>query len=143
VRTVFADTSYLIALFNPKDEHHAVAVRLVEELSPFHLLTSEAVLTEFLNDFSARGAALRSRATQCVEQLRRNGTPNARAATVVPQTPAIFAEAFSIYRDRPDQSWSLTDCTSYRIMAQWGVHEALTHDRHFEQMGFRALLRAR
>lgn len=40
-----------------------------------------------------------------------------------------------------DKGWSLTDCASCLIMNADSINEALTHDRHFEQMGFRALLR--
>jgi len=43
--------------------------------------------------------------------------------------------------ERPDQSWSLTDCASCLIMREQGIQEALAHDKHFEQMGFKALLR--
>ena len=38
-------------------------------------------------------------------------------------------------------SWSLTDCTSFVIMEQMEISEALTPDRHFEQAGFVALYR--
>jgi uncharacterized protein len=40
-----------------------------------------------------------------------------------------------------DKSWSFTDCGSFLIMHDEGLTSALTHDRHFEQAGFRALLR--
>jgi predicted nucleic acid-binding protein len=45
---------------------------------------------------------------------------------------AVFADA---------GYWSLTDCASFVIMDQRQIAEALTHDRHFEQRGYRALLR--
>jgi predicted nucleic acid-binding protein len=46
-----------------------------------------------------------------------------------------------LFARRPDKSWSLTDCISFVVMADRGLTEALTGDRHFEQAGFRALLR--
>jgi predicted nucleic acid-binding protein len=60
---------------------------------------------------------------------------------VVPQTPELFRDALALYGDRVDQSWSLTDCASFLIMEQRQITEALTHDRHFEQRGYSALLR--
>jgi uncharacterized protein len=60
---------------------------------------------------------------------------------LVPQSTELFREAFALYRARPDKDWSLTDCASFLIMEHHGIEEALTHDRHFEQRGFRALLR--
>lgn len=41
---------------------------------------------------------------------------------------------------RPDKDWSLTDCTSFVVMQDAGINEALTGDRHFEQAGFKTLL---
>lgn len=45
-----------------------------------------------------------------------------------------------LYRARPDKEWSLTDCTSFVVMNECGLTDALTGDRHFEQAGFKALL---
>lgn len=45
-----------------------------------------------------------------------------------------------LYRQRQDKEWSLTDCISFVVMADHGLTEALTADRHFEQAGFTVLL---
>jgi predicted nucleic acid-binding protein len=136
VRVVFADTGYWIAVSNPRDSLHAQARELSRALRPVHIVTSEMVLTEYLNDFSRRGEFLRRASTTLTEQLRNN--PN---ATIVPQTTAQFWAAVSFYAARGDKTWSLTDCASLRLMQQYGLREALTHDRNFEQAGFKALLR--
>lgn len=60
---------------------------------------------------------------------------------VVPFSSQLFQDALSLYGKRSDQSWSLTDCASFLIMDRRRVTEALTSDRHFEQNGYRALLR--
>jgi predicted nucleic acid-binding protein len=36
----------------------------------------------------------------------------------------------------------LIDCVSFVVMEERGMMDALTADEHFEQAGFRALLRA-
>jgi len=46
-----------------------------------------------------------------------------------------------LYWQRPDKGYSLTDCISTQSMRQRGITAALTNDRHFEQEGFRALVR--
>ncbi len=60
---------------------------------------------------------------------------------IVPFQDAPFSEALRLYRERGDQSWSLTDCSSFALMKRSEITAALTYDRHFEQAGFRALLR--
>jgi len=45
-----------------------------------------------------------------------------------------------LFRNRPDKAWSLADCTSFVVMADHHLAEALTCDPHFAQAGFRALL---
>jgi predicted nucleic acid-binding protein len=37
-------------------------------------------------------------------------------------------------------AWSLTDCTSFLVMRDAGLTDALTTDEHFRQAGFRAVL---
>jgi uncharacterized protein len=48
----------------------------------------------------------------------------------------VFADT-----SRPDKDWSLTDCVSFVVLTQNQLVEALTADQHFEQAGFKALLR--
>lgn len=136
MRALFADTGYLVALANPEDFLHEKAKQFASSLDSARIVTSEMVLTEVLNYFSERGTSLRQAAIRLIERLRANPT-----ASIVPQTSAQFQEAFFLYASRTDKSWSHTDCASFQIMEREGIAEALTHDRHFEQSGFRALLR--
>jgi predicted nucleic acid-binding protein len=58
----------------------------------------------------------------------------------VPIGEPLFAAGLSLYQERLDKNWSLTDCLSFAVMAQHGLTEALTGDHHFSQAGFAALL---
>lgn len=53
----------------------------------------------------------------------------------------LWRRGLGLYAARPDKAWSLTDCISFVVMTDRGLTEALTGDHHFEQAGFRALLR--
>ncbi|HSI32566.1 MAG: type II toxin-antitoxin system VapC family toxin [Phycisphaerae bacterium] len=64
-----------------------------------------------------------------------------RGVTIVPADPATFDEALDLFEARPDKRWSFVDCTSFVVMARMKLADALTTDHHFEQAGFRALLR--
>lgn len=62
---------------------------------------------------------------------------------IVPQTDGQFAAALTLYAQRPDKEWGITDCASFLIMQERGIVEALAHDDHFQQAGFIPLLRDR
>jgi hypothetical protein len=64
-----------------------------------------------------------------------------RTVQIVPQTSTSFLSGLSLYRARLDKGYSLTDCISMQTMRQEGIADVLTNDVHFEQEGFRALLR--
>ena len=136
MKTVFADTGYWIALLDPQDTLRSKAINLSITFTQVQIYTSEMVLTEILNHFSKRGNFLRYAAANFIESLQENPT-----ITIAPQTDSIFQQALILYKQRPDHAWSHTDCSSFCIMQQQNILEALAYDKHFEQAGFIALLR--
>jgi predicted nucleic acid-binding protein len=71
-----------------------------------------------------------------IENLR-----SAEEIQIVPASAELFNRALVLFTSRPDKEWSLTDCTSFVVMQEHGMTEALTADHHFEQAGFVALLK--
>ncbi len=137
MRVVFAEASYWIALINPRDRRHTNAVRAGAALGfDYRVVTSEMVLVETLNTLAGLGSHLRSSGVRMIQEI----TDDERSESVA-QTPELFRRALALYRDRPDKAWSLTDCASFVIMEERRITDALTHDRHFEQGGYRTLLR--
>jgi predicted nucleic acid-binding protein len=61
--------------------------------------------------------------------------------TIVPASQDLFERGVRFYAERADKGWSLTDCISFVVMQEHGLTDALTGDHHFEQAGFRILLR--
>ena len=70
MNTVFADAGYWIALFNPRDQLHAKAISVSTTLQGRSIVTSQMVLTEFLNHYAALGQPFRQRAVQVVRSLQ-------------------------------------------------------------------------
>ncbi len=133
----FADTFYWAALTHPADRYHPLALVFAGDFERSgRILTSEDVLAEYLNMFSTKGAYWRERAVSVVENLR--ALPHVE---IVPLSSRGFVSGLELYAARPDKRYSLTDCISMQIMRREGVADVLTHDRHFEQEGFRALFR--
>lgn len=136
MRLVFADTGYWIALLYPRDDLHEKAIELSKRIQPAHIVTSEMVLVEVLNDVSKRGEYFRVKAVALIKRLKES--PN---IVIIPQMGRSFEAAFSLYQKRTDKDWSLTDCLSFVLMNEYGIVEALAYDKHFVQAGFVALLR--
>jgi len=136
MKILFADTSYWVALINPHEELHQEAIDVSKSLGNFRIITSEMVLTEVLNKFSEYGEILRKASVELTRRLQAD--PNTK---IIAQMSKQFNEALESYANRRDKEWSLTDCASIQIMEKENVTETLTHDQHFEQAGFVALLR--
>lgn len=66
---------------------------------------------------------------------------NSRQVQVVAQTRDSFLDGLSLYAQRLDKGYSLTDCISMQTMRQQGIMQILTHDKHFAQEGFVILLK--
>jgi uncharacterized protein len=136
MNAVFADAGYWIALFNPRDQLHDKAVVAAQVTQERPIVTSQVVLTEFLNHYASYGEPFRQRAVQVARSLQDDA-----GVEIVSQTAEQFAAAFTLYAQRQDKTWGLTDCTSFLIMQERGITEALAHDEHFSQAGFLLLLR--
>jgi predicted nucleic acid-binding protein len=130
---VFADTAFFVSLLNERDETHPDAKRLVKQYVG-QILTSYWVLLELANYFSA--TRYRETAGQLIDTVL--GDPGLEC--VRPDVEAFMA-GLKLYRDRTDKNWSLTDCLSFNLMRERGIMEALSSDHHFEQAGFRILLK--
>lgn len=132
----FADTAYFLAFVNPSDTYHDRArswnVELARSAAP--VVTTHAVLLEVGSALARRTS--RRQALAIVEGVSRDAT-----VSVLPISTGLFGRGVSLFRDRADHDWSLTDCISFVVMSDFGMTDALTSDRHFEQAGFRALLR--
>jgi uncharacterized protein len=132
-RTVLLDTSFILALENRSDPHHERAKALDRELlgEGAVLVLHWGILFEIADGYARVGR--RAKGLQLLNRFERE-------YQVCPITESLLQEALTLYRSRPDKDWGLTDCTSFVLMKQLGLTEALTADVHFRQAGFTALL---
>lgn len=136
MRKAFADTFYWIALANPRDQWHAKALVVCHDEAIEALVTTDAVLVEFLTQFSAYGASFRCKAAELVKAILCDPM-----ILVVPQTRELFLAGLTFFASRPDKAYSMTDCMSMIIMKRDGLSDVLTFDSHFAQEGLRPLFR--
>ncbi|MEA5469226.1 type II toxin-antitoxin system VapC family toxin [Spirulina sp. 06S082] len=134
MRQVFADTFYWSALINPRDKWHQRVKEFNHTLVNAHLFTTDEILTEFLNFFSSYDAYMKNGVIRLVQDIL-----NSDRVTVIAQTHSSFLDGLTLYQNRTDKGYSLTDCISMQTMRKLGITEILTHDRHFTQEGFTIL----
>ncbi len=130
---IFVDTGFLVATLDPRDGLHGTA-RAWASRTPGPFLVTEYVLWETMNFASGT----RNRAKSHVLMRHVLESPDFE---VVPARFDLFEAGLQLHAQRLDKEWSLTDCISFVVMTDRGLFEALTGDHHFEQAGFRALLR--
>jgi hypothetical protein len=133
MNTVFADSYYFLALLNEQDVAHERAVAL-SETNDWPLLTTAWVITEVADALAA--PKRRAKFLLFLDALRHD--PN---CTELPASQVLFERGLELYGQRLDKEWSLTDCISFVAMKDHELTDALTGDRHFEQAGFRILLK--
>ena len=133
MKAVFADTFFFLAILNPSDHAHIAASRLSRSLV-CPRITTAWVLTE-VADAMAR-TSNRHVFVGLLQLLERSSL-----VEVIPATQDLFERGVELYCSRLDKDWTLTDCVSFVVMQDEGLTDAMTGDRHFEQAGFRALLK--
>jgi predicted nucleic acid-binding protein len=134
MRKVFVDTLYWLAVVLPKDSWQEPARRAKSSLGNVLMVTTDEILSEFLNALS-KGEHMRKKAVQMVKRIMDN--PNVK---VMPQSRDSFLKGLELYGQRPDKTYSLTDCISMNVMKKESIMEVLTNDRHFEQEGYVVLI---
>jgi uncharacterized protein len=133
VNEIFADSFYFLALQNRNDLAHEIAVEASMKIAA-PIVVTEWVLTEVADAFSSPTARIKF--ISAFDDIVSD-----RNFKIVESSTKLFQRGMTLYRNRPDKDWSLTDCISFVVMKERKIKDALTGDRHFEQAGFRALLK--
>ncbi len=133
MKTTFVDTFYIVALVNERDEYHERANELVAVYDNTPLLVTDAVLLEIGNSLAR---SYKAEAVEIFEEFFAS-----TEVQIIRLDEALFDKAYELYKSHVDKTWGLVDCISFVVMREHGISDALTHDKHFIQAGFRALMR--
>jgi predicted nucleic acid-binding protein len=126
------DTSGLYCLLDAGDKFHAQLLSLMGSASI--RLTHNYVLAEFVALCNAR----RFRADIALGFV--SALAKSADISVFWVQPVDHEAALNLLRTRLDKNYSLSDAVSFLLMRSYGITEALTTDRHFQQEGFTRLL---
>ncbi|MDQ3623477.1 MAG: PIN domain-containing protein, partial [Verrucomicrobiota bacterium] len=134
-REVFVDSSGLYALADHRDPFRAAAERCVSAL-----LKSGGglILTDYIIDEACTLAKARAGAYGALRLLEIvNRSEGFRLIWIGEER---FEATKLFFRKHADHGYSFTDCTSFVVMRELEITDALTADRHFSEAGFRPLL---
>ena len=137
-REVFIDSSGLYALADHRDSYHAQAKERVGKLIESG---TAIVLSDYIVDEACTLAKVRAGSDAALRLL--DIVERSRAIDLVFIGVERFQAAKAFFRRHADHGYSFTDCTSFVVMNELRIRDALTSDHHFVEAGFRILLKAR
>jgi predicted nucleic acid-binding protein len=132
---VFIDTSGYYALLVQGDDRHAAAAEWLREAAAARtcVVTTDYVLDETATLLKARGYGHLLAGFFAVLSA-------SRSLQIVWMDPEEFGRVQALFLKHADQTLSFTDCFSFHVMRELGIHDALTKDAHFRNAGFNPLL---
>lgn len=129
---LLADTSALIAMVLPKDEHHGEATRYVKNNPGDRFVLTDLILSEVVSRIRARAGA--ARAVAAADDLLRS-----RRFELLFADTRLIRGALDQMRRFGDKRVSLADCASFQVIEILGLDGAFTFDRDFRDCGYRML----
>ena len=135
---VFIDTSGWANLFVATESNHEKAKLWFQEArrQKLEMITTNYVVLELVALLNSPLRVPRSQLFQYVDAVR-----TASYIHLIHIDISIDIAAWDLLKTREDKTWSLVDSTSFVVMKQFDIQEALTTDNHFEQAGYIRLLK--
>ena len=129
---IFVDTSFWVALRNRRDERHAEAARVLQLHANTQLTTTNHVRGETWTFLRRRAG--HSAAVDFLDAL--DSSPRVRVVRV---TEEAEDRAVSWLRAHDEREYSFVDATSFAVMRQLRIRDALAFDGDFSAAGFSEL----
>jgi predicted nucleic acid-binding protein len=126
---IFADTSFWIGLFSARDDRRELALRLWSTRTSRGVVTTNHVRGETLTFIRSRVGY--PAAIAFLDAIERAGR-----VTVVTVDEEQERAALTWLRRRDERVYSFVDATSFIMMQQLGLTEALAFDGDFSAAGF-------
>lgn len=135
---LFADTSGWGNLIDVSQPFHLLAATLyrLARQQNHKVITTNYVIAELIALLSSPLRLPRKQAIAFIQNLK--ASPYVEIQHIDTE---IDDQAWQLLISREDKEWSLVDCSSFVVMKQRNILEALTNDHHFEQAGFIRLLK--
>lgn len=133
--TIIADTNFLVGYYDPNDQYHDQAIRILHSLLP---QSPKLVLSDYIYDETMTFLLTSHHPNGYIlAQKFDTHIMESDSFMLIRLNDELFAQAREIFlRFNKDKTWSFTDCTTYALMDDLGIQRILTFDKHFKEMGF-------
>lgn len=138
-KSLFVDTSGWANYLIKTEPFYLETSQLLEQCfkNNTKLVTSNYILAELI---ALLHSPLRVSKAQQIKIL--DVIKTASWVNVIHIDKATEKRVYELWKSRPDKNWSLVDCSSFVLMQDEKITQAITSDHHFEQAGFIRLLKA-
>ncbi len=138
MNSLFVDTSGWASFFVQDQPHYPQALQALSRARTENhaIITTNYIITEL---FALLYSPLRLPRNQIFNII--NSIKSRPYIQIIHIDTATDQAAWKLCQNRPDKPWSLADFSSFIVMQQMNIQQALTADRHFEQAGFTRLLK--
>nr|HET6901859.1 hypothetical protein [Ktedonobacteraceae bacterium] len=135
--SLFIDTSGWIEVFGKNEPLHDKATEIFTRALKVRrpIVTTNYIINEYLGRDGKRCRLSREDLLNVVDYI--SHSPIIEVVHIGEKSHSV---ALLLLRNRLDKEWSLVDATSFNLMNERGIQEALTTDHHFEQAKFIKLL---
>ncbi|MBA3634723.1 MAG: type II toxin-antitoxin system VapC family toxin [Acidobacteria bacterium] len=135
---IFVDTSGWGNLVDALQEFHSETktIYLNAKQNGSRLVTTNYIIAELVALLSSPMRIPRMKSVKFIESIK-----SSALVDIVHIDEDLDAKSWELLKNRADKNWSLVDCSSFVVMEENKIVEALTTDHHFEQAGFVRLLK--
>jgi predicted nucleic acid-binding protein len=130
---IFVDTAGWACLADVSEPFHEKAKEIYAAAMKNHqrLRTTNYVLFELI---ALMTSPMRFHRPRIIEFV--NGIKESPFFDIIHIDQDLDSTAWELLTNRVDKNWSLVDCSSFVVMQENNISEALATDHHFEQAGF-------
>jgi hypothetical protein len=135
---IFVDTSGWGNLVDVQQQfhHETKLIYQTAKQKGSRLITTNYVIAELAALLTSPLKIPRSKSIGFIESIKTSSLVD-----IIHIDESLDSKAWDLLVNRTDKNWSLVDCSSFVIMQENNISEALTTDHHFEQAGFVRLLK--
>ena len=135
---IFVDTSGWGNLFSTRELYHDLTSRTyaLALQQRRKLVTTSYIIAELIALLTSPIRVSRALTIKLIDDLKVSPY-----VEIVHISSIQDEQAWQLLKRREDKQWTLVDCSSFVIMQDMGITDALTSDHHFEQAGFVRLLK--